>query len=215
MPLIKHGRLAEDRWSQVADDAPLPNGAPAIVGLERWRAERDSLTARNAPLGIRLKSDQPASLIAEDLAHFGVVALEFPKFTDGRAYSSARLLRERYGYTGEVRAVGAVLRDQFLFMERCGFDSLEVAGDKAAAAWREAVAEISVAYQPAADGRRPALALRHVTPPVTPHVTPLGAKPARPKPRPEAEAEPARANRPAERAAEPAYALSRAATWAY
>ncbi|MCH8809777.1 MAG: DUF934 domain-containing protein, partial [Proteobacteria bacterium] len=121
---------------------------------------REALLQRNAPLGIRLRSDQPPKLVLDDLDRFAVVALEFPKFGDGRAYSYARLLRERYGYRGELRAVGNVLRDQALFMLRCGFDAFELAEDSALEGWRESLAEISVFYQPTADGRSPAHALR-------------------------------------------------------
>ncbi len=151
MPLLKESRIVDDPWTTVADDAPLPEGG-AIVSLERWQAEREQLQARNAPLGILLRSDQPPTLIADDLAHFGVVALDFPTFKDGRAFSYARMLRERYEYAGEVRAVGDVLRDQFLYMHRCGFDAFEVMGEQAAEDWRAALAEIDVFYQVGADG---------------------------------------------------------------
>ncbi len=161
MPLIKDGGLADDPWVTLADDAESPPEGPVIVTLARWRADRDRLAGRNQPLGVRLKSDQSPASIADDLDRFAVIALEFPKFTDGRAYSYARLLRERYGYEGEVRAVGNVLRDQFLFMHRCGFDAFEVADDKMADAWLEAISEFDVFYQPAADDRTPVLALRH------------------------------------------------------
>ena len=159
MSLIRNGRAADDPWTTVGDDGALPDG-PAIVTLARWQAARDELAARNAPLGLRLKSDQPPALVAADLDRFAVVALEFPKFTDGRAYSYARLLRERHGFRGEIRAVGNVLRDQLLFMQRCGFDAFEVADEKAAA-WDRAMGEFSVRYQPASDRRPAALALRH------------------------------------------------------
>ena len=161
MPLLKDGVLVDDAWVTVDDGTRLPMDGPAIVSLERWQAHRDALLGRNAALGIRLKSGQSPALIADDLDRFAVVALEFPVFRDGRAYSHARLLRERYGYRGEVRAVGEVLRDQFLFMLRCGFDAFEVRDENAAGQWREAVSEISVVYQPAADGRTPVWALRH------------------------------------------------------
>ena len=88
------------------------------------------------------------------------MALEFPKFGDGRAFSYARLLRERYGFTGEVRAVGEVLYDQLVFMHRCGFDAFEIAADDAAGRWLQALGEISVWYQPTADGRPSAMSLR-------------------------------------------------------
>ncbi len=160
MPLIKDGKVVDDPWVAVAEDSDLPAGGAVIVTLERWRSSREDLLRRGGPLGIRLKSDQSPALIADDLSHFDVVALEFPRFTDGRAYSYARLLRERYDYKGEVRAVGDVLRDQFLFMHRCGFDAFEVADDAALGAWLKAMTEFSVWYQPAADDRTPVMMLR-------------------------------------------------------
>ena len=95
------------------------------------------------------------------MKRFALIALEFAKFTDGRAYSYARLLRQRYGYEGELRAIGQVLRDQLLFMHRCGFDAFEVVKPDAVAAWRAALAEISLFYQRAADARPTVLGLRH------------------------------------------------------
>lgn len=163
MPLIKEGVLAQDAWQSLADEDELLEG-PIVVSLDRWQRERESLLARNTPIGVRLKSDQTPALLADDLDRFAVVALEFPKFNDGRAYSYARLLRDRYGFKGEVRAVGNVLRDQFLLMQRCGFDAFEVASEAAAAVWEKAISEISVTYQPGADARRPALALRRNRP---------------------------------------------------
>ena len=160
MRLIKDGRITADAWRTVADDAPLPQTGPAIVGLARWRAERAALIARGGPLGIRLASGEPPSEIAEDIGVFELIALEFPKFTDGRAYSYARLLRERYGFRGELRAVGNVLADQFLFMHRCGFDAFEAEG-AAEGSWRRAMTEIAIWYQPTADERAPVSVLRH------------------------------------------------------
>ncbi len=160
MPLIKHGRLVEDPWVSLDDDAELPREAPVIVTLERWRAERDALIDRGGLLGIRLAADQPPDEIAGDLDRFELVALDFPKFTDGRAFSSARVLRERYGFKGEVRATGQVLRDQFLFMHRCGFDAFEVKSADMLEAWHKAMGELSLSYQPAADGRLPVYLLR-------------------------------------------------------
>ncbi len=160
MPLIKDGRVAEDPWLRLEDDTQLEPGTAVIISLERWRAERETLAGRNAPLGLWLKSDQSPVEVAEDLVHFDLVALEFPKFNDGRAFSYARLLRERYGFTGEVRAVGEVLQDQLLFMQRCGFNALAIAADDALDRWLAAVGEISVWYQPTADGRPFAMSLR-------------------------------------------------------
>lgn len=157
MTLIKHGRIVPDPWAQVADDAPLPaDGTPALVSLARWQKDRENLLRHNGALGIRLGADQSPALIADDLDRFDLVALAFPKFTDGRAYSYARLLRRRWRFAGEVRAVGNVLRDQLLFMVRCGFDAFETAKDEGPEGFAKALNEIGVFYQPAADDRTPA-----------------------------------------------------------
>lgn len=160
MVLIEDGKLVEDVWVSVADDADLPANDPAIVSLDKWLQDRERLGRRNAPLGVRLKAGQSPDLIADDLGRFDVIALEFPIFTDGRAYSYARTLRERYAYAGQVRAVGNVLRDQYTFMRRCGFDAFEVADGTRLEDWLESDREISVVYQQAIDGRPPAAALR-------------------------------------------------------
>lgn len=161
MALIKEGRLVADRWRFLADDEALPSEGSVAVSLERWQHEQNALFAREAPLGVRLKAGQHPQAIAQHVERFALIALEFPKFTDGRPYSYARLLRQRYGYQRELRAIGQVLRDQLLFMHRCGFDAFEVAAPDALAAWRAALAEISVFYQRAADGRPTVTGLRH------------------------------------------------------
>jgi uncharacterized protein (DUF934 family) len=161
MPLIRETGVVDDPWLYVKDEEPLPESGAVIVTLLRFQANGDQLLARPTPLGLRLKSDQAPSLVAADVERFDVIALEFPKFTDGRAYSSARLLRERHGFRGELRAVGNVLRDQLAFMRRCGFDSYEIKDGVDTAAWITALGGFSVVYQPATDGRASALALRH------------------------------------------------------
>ena len=161
MPLLKSGKLVDDPWTHVADEVAIPASGPVIVGLKRWREERAALIKRKDPVGVRLQSDHTAGDVADDLEHLGVVALAFPVFKDGRAYTNARRLRERHGSRGEVRAIGNVLRDQYLFMVRCGFDALEVASGETEKDWEKAVRAFSVFYQPAADGRVTALSLRH------------------------------------------------------
>jgi phosphoadenosine phosphosulfate reductase len=161
MALIKHGLLSENDWKFLADDEALPPAGPVVVSLERWQREQNELLARSAPLGIKLKAGEHPSAIAEHVSRFALIALEFPKFTDGRAYSYARLLRERYGYKGELRAIGQVLRDQLLFMHRCGFDAFEVAKGDAVEQWLKAIAEFDIVYQPAADGSDFAARRRH------------------------------------------------------
>ncbi|MDS4040378.1 MAG: DUF934 domain-containing protein [Candidatus Competibacter sp.] len=148
--VIKDRRIVEDRWRHVADDAELPDG-PAIVSLARWIRERALLLERGEPIGVRLPNTTNVADLAADLPVLAVIALEFPKFADGRAYSQARLLRERYGYRGEIRAVGDVLRDQLLFMARSGFDAFELQADRDLDDALEAFGEFSESYQPAAD----------------------------------------------------------------
>ncbi len=160
MALIKDGAIAADPWRVAADLAEVGDEGPVFVSLELWRAEREHLSARAAPLGLRLTAGESPELVAGDLGRFAAIALEFPKFTDGRAYSYARVLRQRYGYRGELRAVGEVLRDQLAFMHRCGFDAIELAADSPED-WQRALREFDVWYQPACDGRPPIAALRH------------------------------------------------------
>jgi len=126
--LLKDGKAVSDAWVHVADGDAVPETGPVIVTLARWQAEHNTLAGRKDGLGIRLESGQSPDLIKDDLDRFAVVALAFPKFGDGRAYSHARLLKDRLGFKGEVRAVGDVLRDQYRAMHRCGFDVLEISG---------------------------------------------------------------------------------------
>lgn len=159
MLLLKHGVRTADPFLWPGADDPLPsNDTPVIVPLRRWQADRDGLRARTGPVGVLLAAGEPVEALAEDLPRLAVVALAFPKFTDGRNYSAARLLRERYGYGGEIRAVGNVLRDQFQFMVRCGIDAVVLDADHPSladpeAAWQAAVAEVGVWYQRTGDGR--------------------------------------------------------------
>lgn len=162
MPLIRNGALAADDWVALADDTPPPEGGSVIVSLARWKAERAALLDRGAAVGVRLESSEPAAALADDVAHLALIAIAFPTFRDGRGFSTARLLRERHGFAGELRAVGNVLRDQFLFMHRCGFDAYEVADAAEAEAFAAQLAAFSVFYQPTGDGRTPATALRQL-----------------------------------------------------
>jgi uncharacterized protein (DUF934 family) len=161
MALIKDGKLVESSFVDVSGASEIPATGSIIVSFEQWQAQRAALLARGTPLGIRLHSDQSPELIADDVARFALVALEFPKFRDGRAYSYARLLRERYGFNGELRAVGDVLLEQLFFMLRTGFDAFELTSADPLRDYEIALADFSVWYQPTADGRPTAMQLRH------------------------------------------------------
>ncbi len=125
MPVWKNGAFVDDDWHIIPDDLPVADTGSVIVSLKRWRAERDALAARNALLGLLIESGADWSDIVADLPRFPVVVVTIPKYADGRAFSIARLLRERDGYKGEVRAVGAYIIDQVPLMMRVGIDAFQ------------------------------------------------------------------------------------------
>lgn len=155
MPIIKQRAIVNDTFVHVADDQPVPAKGDVIVGLARFQAEKNELLARPGKLGVQLKSDQTAQDVAADLSKLALVAIEFPKFRDGRGFSTARLLRDRYAYKGEVRAVGHVIREHLFYMTRCGFDAFELAPGKDLQDALTAFDEFHVTYQAAADDPRP------------------------------------------------------------
>lgn len=154
-----HVREVADRFVRVEDDAPLPDG-PVIVSLPRFEKEREALRARGEQVGVWLDSDESPKAIAGDLAGLAVVALNFPAFSDGRAFSYARLLRERYGYEGQVRAIGEVMLEQIPFMVRSGFDAFEPKDVDDVETLEAVCEEVRVVYQPTGDGQVTALQRR-------------------------------------------------------
>jgi len=154
MPLITGDALVADTFTSVADDAPLPESGGAIVSLARFQKERETLLARNAPIGVELKASENPELLGEDLHRLSVVALDFPTFRDGRAFSWARILRTRLGYTGQVRAVGKFIFDQINYQHRVGFDAWTVPEGFTLEQFRRALSEMTNVYQPSTDGRK-------------------------------------------------------------
>jgi uncharacterized protein (DUF934 family) len=160
MRLVKDAKVIDDRWVRVADDAPIPDGVPAIVSAARLLADADTILRREAPTGVLWPNNRKVAELAPHLDRLALVALEFPKFKDGRGYSQARLIRETYGFRGELRATGDVLRDQFMFLARSGFDAFEVKKDADAEVFARELARHSVFYQATGDGRLPAASAR-------------------------------------------------------
>lgn len=148
-------KVAPDAFTHVADDEDIASG-DVILTLARFQSDGERLLSEGRRVGVRLRAEDEAEALAYDLPRLSVVALEFPKYRDGRAYTNARLLRERFGFKGEVRAVGDVLREQAGFMVRCGFDAFEPADDASANEWQAALSRYRHVYQRAADGRAPA-----------------------------------------------------------
>ncbi|MFC2972394.1 DUF934 domain-containing protein [Azotobacter bryophylli] len=150
--IIKNGQVIDESWHLLDKDSSLDglsNSDDLIVPLALWREHAHALKVRDGGLGVWLDSDEEIEEIVDDLSHFQVVALNFPIFTDGRHYSSARLLRERYGYQGEVRAIGDVLRDQLFYMQRCGFDAFAIRPDRDPYEALQSLQDFSVTYQAA------------------------------------------------------------------
>ena len=150
---------AEDAFASVADEDEIPAG-DVIVSLARFQTEGDRLLSEGRAVGVRLEAAENVEDLAYDLPRIAVVAPVFPKFRDGRAYTAAQLLRGRYSYRGQVRAVGEVLREQAGFMVRVGFDAFEPADDSSPEQWTHAARRHRHVYQRAADGRIPAFAER-------------------------------------------------------
>lgn len=165
MPLLKDGKVADDVWAFVEDGHELSPGGCVTVSLGRFLSEHDQLLHRNWTVGVRLGVGDDPALLAPHLEHLRLIELQFPKYTDGRAFSQAQLLRRRLGYKGEVRAIGQVLRDQLRMMIRTGFDAV-VLPDSEGGADAEAVHsffahEFSEFYQAASDGADTIFAKRH------------------------------------------------------
>lgn len=157
--IIRHGHVEPESWQFVGVEPqstiePLPDG-PIVVPLALWKAQRDNLLARGAPVGVWLKPDDEPAEIAPDLPWLELVAVHFPKFTDGRGYSIATLLRKRYGYSRELRAFGDVGRDQLFYLKRVGFDSFGLAPHRDPFKALDSFSDFSVRYQGAVDDAVP------------------------------------------------------------
>ena len=158
--IIKNKTIVDDDWSVLRlkeNDTPesviVPSGK-VIVPLKVWQAQRDKLQQR-ADLGVWLSSAERAEELQNDLAMFSVIAVDFPRFADGRGYSIAHHLRTRLDYRGELRAIGDVLRDQLFYMQRVGFDAFAPRGDKDIGEALKGLSDFSLTYQASADEKLP------------------------------------------------------------
>ncbi|MSQ59905.1 MAG: DUF934 domain-containing protein [Betaproteobacteria bacterium] len=156
---IKNRLLADDNWTHLGASCTEMPAGNWIVPLAFWRANKEHLMSRIHETGVILEPAEDPKELAGVVGQLPVIAIRFPSFTDGRGYSSARLLRERHGFKGEVRAVGDVWRDQVFLMERCGFDAFELREDQDVAVVLAAFEDFSEVYQ-AANDRGPLFARR-------------------------------------------------------
>ncbi len=161
MPLVKNGHIATDIFFHAADGAELPGDGSVLVSAARFLEDPEALLKRASKVGVIWPNNRDVDDLVPYLDRLALVALVFPSFRDGRAYTQARLLRERHGYEGELRATGQVLRDQFVFMLRAGFDSFDVKKQADAEAFGEAARRYTVFYQPTGDGHLSALHRRN------------------------------------------------------
>jgi uncharacterized protein (DUF934 family) len=153
MVLVKGRQVVTDGWAHLGDEDALPASGAVTISWERWTVERGTIVRPATELGVRIPNTVTTAAIGADAGHFGLISVAFPSFSDGRAFSQARVLRSQYHYRGEIRATGGVLRDQLQLMERCGIDAFEMPERGLAEDWLAAFAEYDLFYQPAEDNR--------------------------------------------------------------
>ena len=157
MRVIKDSKVVEDSWQRLQEadtEETLPDG-DVIIPFTYWQSHKVELLEREGRLGVCVNGDDETEVVAKDLQHFDLIALDFPAFKDGRGYSHARTLRDHHGYQGDIRAVGDVLRDQLFYMRRCGISSFHLREGKDIEDAMKGFSEFSVKYQSAADGAAP------------------------------------------------------------
>ena len=148
MPLLKFGQIHQDRWVYLDDSASIPVEQPVIVSLARLEGEDcEYLFSCGCSLGVYLAPDDDVLCLKPWLGRLSLISLNFPKFSDGRPYSNARLIRDRLGFRGELRACGDVLIDQYAFMLQCGFDAFEMVDEIDLQSWQRARDLIQFRYQ--------------------------------------------------------------------
>ncbi len=159
MQILKNRHLIQDTWKTLsADDAPVDGDI--IVPFTRWKADKDTFDSHNGKVGVLISSDTNIDEVIENLSHFDLIALNFPKYTDGTCFSYAFLLRERHNFTGELRAVGDIFRDQFTYLERCGIDAIQLEDEEALEIGKRSFEDMSFVYQSSADKAEPFYRIR-------------------------------------------------------
>jgi uncharacterized protein (DUF934 family) len=156
--IILDRAIVEDDWTFLAADqeaTPLPAAAKLLVPLKLWQARRDEVLAHAArnqtTLGVWIEGHEDPAALADDVGKLALIAVNFPKFADGRGYSAAYLLRTRYGFTKELRAIGDILRDQLFYLKRVGFNAFAVRTDKSIEDALNALNDFSETYQASVD----------------------------------------------------------------
>ena len=152
--IIKDGAIVADSYQVIVEAGSLPNN-DIIVSLDIWLSQKEAVLAHPYKKGVMLKPDQHPEAIIESLTQLDIIALDFPAFADGRGYSYAVLLRQRYGFTGELRATGDVFKDNLFYLKRCGFNSFAVRADKDLQVSLQGLTDFSEVYQASIDQNQP------------------------------------------------------------
>lgn len=152
---IKDKQLAENNWTKLAADfsGDLPE-QNCLVPFKFWLENREAL-ASITHIGLWLDSDDEVEALGDQANRFQVIAINFPTFMDGRGFSLGRLLRERFGFKGELRAIGNVIRDQLFYLKRCGFNGFEITLAGSPEEVTESLSDFTETYQGAADDPAP------------------------------------------------------------
>ena len=153
--MLSHGAVTEDNWTVLQMPVETIPQGNILLPLKYWLEQSAELDGQAGLVGDWLDSDEEVEALADDLAQLPVVALNFPKFVDGRGFSSARLLRDRYDYKGEIRAIGNVIQDQLFMLQRCGFSQFCLADNVDLEAAAKSLNDFSDSYQTAADQDQP------------------------------------------------------------
>jgi uncharacterized protein (DUF934 family) len=152
--IVDRQLVVENSWRHLATEEEVPETGSVSVDLARWLIEKSQLIARQAPVAIRLVASDDVSLLQDDLDDIPMVVLDMVSYVDGRSYTHAYWLRERYAYRGDIRIIGEVYRDQLNFLERVGVTQFELAADQDLQDALQGFGEFSVLYQPSADEGR-------------------------------------------------------------
>jgi uncharacterized protein (DUF934 family) len=158
--IIDREAINSDDWVHLSISDPIPAAGRICVDLETWVKDKELLIHRHDPVAVRLQADQAVESLLDDLAKFSSLFLQIENPADGRSYSQAYLLRNRYNFKGEIRAIGEVYQDHLNFLERCGVSSFELAESENVSDARSGAGSYSQVFQPSADGAVPVFARR-------------------------------------------------------
>lgn len=161
MKVINHGEIVEDSWIHVDDDDQLPSGGCVTVSLERLKSLSEAEAKLPSKLGVRIGPAQQVNELETHIPRLELVSLAMHPFTDGRSFTQARMLRERFGFKGEIRVTGDFLRDQMYYLQRLGVDSFEFEEGTDLNDRLKAFTEFTVTYQAAQDQPIPLYRRRH------------------------------------------------------